>query len=223
MSLLATIRSTILLAFKALPLLLISFIGFLAIGLGNLSLFVLFLGHSVIVPVVVEIMHKATSSSTLDVGGDISQLVPLVPTTGASYGGLVSNFPSYWMAHICFFFGYLLTNAITIYTGYGLPPTAANAPDWAVEARKTRAATLITTTVILWVLVSYLRYSLTGAERAAGLISAFVVLGGLGCGWYFFAQLCGARNSDIFGIVQQMVTQDDSNSKPMTCVYAPKP
>ena len=220
MPLLANTRATILLAFKALPLLLISFIGFLAIGLGNVSLFLLFLGHAIVVPVATEICHLGTS--TLVTTNEISQLVPLVPTTGATYNSPTNIIPSYWMAHLSFFFGYILTNAVTIYTGYGLPEKAKGAPDWAVDARTTRGATLITTTLVLWFTFSWLRWYLTGAESAGGMTVAFLLLGGLGSAWYFFAQLCGARNADIFGVSQQMLSQGDDTA-PMTCVYQPKP
>ena len=222
MPILSTIRETILLAFKSLPLLLISFIGFLAIGLGNISLFILFIGHAIIVPVATELVHYGTRGSNFVATNEIAQLVPMVPTTGASYTSPTNIFPSYWMAHLSFFFGYILTNAITIYTGYGLPSKAKAAPNWAVEARVTQGITLIATTVILWLLTAWLRLYATGAESLNGIILAIFLMGGLGCGWFFFAQLCGARNADIFGVSQQMLSQSDDTA-PMTCVYQARP
>lgn len=219
MPFLADVRSTIILAFKALPLLLISFIGFLAVGLGNLSLFVLFLGHAIVVPIATEACHTIPSNGTLTTPNDISQLVPLIPTTGASYTSPTNNMPSYWMAHISFFFGYILMNAISI---YNMPVDKLSA-EWQVTSRKTRAVTIITTTVILWILFAYMRYSLTGVENAAGIMLAILLLGGAGVGWYYLASALGARNSDIFGIAQSMVSQETGNAKPVTCVYSPKP
>lgn len=179
MPFLANVRSTILLAFKALPLLLISFIGFLAIGLGNISLFILFLGHAIVVPIATEIAHTAIpTTGTLTTPNDISQLVPLIPTTGASYNSPTNTMPSYWMAHMSFFFGYILMNAISIYT----LEADKRATNWMVTSRKTRAATIISTTVILWILFAYFRYSLTGAESFGGIMIAILALGGLGVG-----------------------------------------
>ena len=220
MPFLADVRSTIILAFKALPLLLISFIGFLAIGLGNISLFILFLGHAIIVPIATEGLHGVVpTTGTLTTPNDISQLVPLIPTSGASYNHPTNSMPSYWMAHISFFFGYILMNAISI---YNLPPEKG-AIEWMITSRKTRATTIITTTVILWILFAWLRYSFTGTENFGGIMLAMLGLGGLGVGWYYFAALCGARNSDIFGIAQSMVSQGTGDKKPVTCVYSPKP
>ena len=220
MPFLADVRSTIILAFKALPLLLISFSGFLAVGLGNLSLFVLFLGHAIAVPIATEALHAGIpTTGTLTTPNDISQLVPLIPTTGASYTSPTNSMPSYWMAHMSFFFGYILMNGVSIYR----LPAEKRATDWMVISRKTRAITIITSTVILWILFALFRYSLTGTETFGGVFVAVVGLGGLGVGWYFLASALGARNSDIFGIAQSMVPQATGNAKPVTCVYSPKP
>jgi hypothetical protein len=220
MPLLATIRSTILLAFKDLPLLLISFIGFLAIGLGNLSLFMLFLGHAMVVPLVTSGIQAASGTSgQLVVPNDASQLVPNDPSTGSAYGIRASVMPTYWMAHVSFFFGYILMNAIDIYN----LPADNRAADWMVVSRKTRAATLIASTVVMFALFAALRYYLTGSETSTGMAIGVFVLGGIGMASYQIAtKSFGARSSDMFGISQQMVTQGTGDKKPMTCVYAPR-
>lgn len=218
MSILGKIRMTLLLAFKSLPLLLIGFIGFLAIGLGNMGLFMLFIGHAVLVPTITEFIHMGTNGGqSMSTYNEISQLVPTIPATGASYSGAVNVMPSYWMAHISFFFGYILMNAVMLYTAK--PDKRASAA--AVASRKSRAATLIASSVILLVVLSVLRVGATGNETFAGVVIAIFALGFAGVGWYALAQVCGARNSDIFGIAQKMVSQDSAN-KPMTCVYVPK-
>lgn len=221
MSLLAGGRMTILLAFKSLPLLLISFIGFLAIGLGNLGLFILFIGHAIIVPAITELLHlgTASSSNSMTSSNEIAQLVPLIPVSGASYTGQVNIMPSYWMAHISFFFGYLLMNAVSIYT------QAANktADKNMVTSRKSRAATIIASVVIILIVLSVLRIYATGLETIGGVGLAIVVLGFAGVGWYKLAETSGARNSDIFGIASQMISQESGNNAPMTCVYKSTP
>jgi hypothetical protein len=220
MSLLAASRMTILLAFKSLPLLLISFVGFLAIGLGNLGLFMLFIGHAIAVPIITELLHLGTgSTANMSTSNDIAQLVSLVPTTGASYTAPVNIMPSYWMAHISFFFGYLLMNAVSIYTQVADKTADKNM----VTSRKSRAATIISSVVILLLVLSALRIYATGLETMGGVGLAIVVLGFAGVGWYKLAETWGARNSDIFGIASQMVTQESGNNTPMTCVYKSTP
>jgi len=220
MPLLATIRSTIILAFKDLPLLLISFIGFLAIGLGNLSLFMLFLGHSMVVPLVTSGIQKASGPlGQLVVPNDASQLVPNDPSTGSSYNAAASVMPTYWMAHISFFFGYILMNAIDVYS----LPADNRAANWMVNSRKIRAATLIVSSLVLFAVFASLRYYMTGSETSTGMAVAVFGLGGIGMASYQIAtKAFGARTSDIFGVTQQMVTQGTGDRRPMTCVYAPR-
>ena len=217
MPVLSDIRLTLLSAFKALPLLLISFIGFLAIGLGNMGLFMLFIGHATIVPMLTIVANSVLGGSTSTVlSNDVSQLVPLASSTYNS--ATVSVMPSYWMAHMSFFLGYLLTNAATVYS----LPVNSKVSKWLTDSRKTRAATIIVTTLGIWLGLATMRYLMTGgAETRNGILTAVVLLGGAGAAWYKLAEVCGARNSDLFSIVQQSVTTA-KNDKPTTCVYKAK-
>jgi hypothetical protein len=228
MPVLATLRTSILLAFKSLPLLLLSFITFLAFGLGNSSLFILLMGHALVVPAITESVHAATSGSpdiALLSSNDISQLIS-IPATGP-----VNVFPSYWMAHISFFFGYLIGNGVSMYTQQPDLSLIQGASSDAVKisinakiaARKEKALTLIISLLFLLVLISILRAVATGAETFAGSTFAIVVLGGLGISWYYLAQVFGATNSDVFGIAVQMMAPDSGAIKPKTCVYTGKP
>ena len=228
MPILATLRTSILLAFKSLPLLLLSFMTFLAFGLGNSSLFILLTGHALIVPAITELAHLLSSGSpniALLVSNDISQLIS-VPAIGE-----VNVFPSYWMAHISFLFGYLVGNASAMYTqepdlrliqgaSSDAVKTSINAK---IAARKEKAATLMISLLVFLVLISILRAVATGAETFAGITFAIFILGGLGVGWYYLAQVLGATNSDIFGIALQMMAPDSGATSPKTCVYTGKP
>lgn len=229
MPVLATIRSTVLLAFKYLPLLLISFVGFLAIGLGNMSLFMLFIGHALVVPGVTEILHMFKSGDhTLMNMNDVSQLVPLMPASGDSYNAAVNIYPGYWMAQISFFFGYLIMNAIDILqaeTDLSIikNATSKEALNIKIQSRKDKAAVLIANLVFFFILISVLRYYTTGTEHFFGVLLAMIVLGGVGMSWYWIASLCGAINSDIFGISMQMMSNESAQDKPKACVYTGKP
>ena len=229
MPVLATIRSTILLAFKYLPLLLISFVGFLAIGLGNVSLFMLFIGHAVAVPAVTEVMHLINNGgNTLMSMNDVSQLVPLMPASGDSYGTAVNIYPGYWMAQISFFFGYLIMNAIDILqmkTDLSVIKNAKSkdALNMKIQSRKDKASILLANLIFFFLVISAVRYYATGTEHVFGVIIAMIVLGGAGMGWYWIASLCGANNSDIFGISIQMMSAGTAQDKPKACVYTGKP
>jgi len=230
MSLLATIRTSLLLGFKSLPLLLISFIAFLAFGLGNTSLFILLFGQIFGVPVITEILHALSSNSpniALLTSNDISQLVP---TALGSVSTPVNVFPSYWMAHIAFFFGYLLGNAVSMYlqkTDLSLIQGASSdavkiSINSKIAARKERALTLIISTVCFFILIAILRVIATGAETLAGMLISLILFG-LGWGWYAVAENLGVTNSDVFGIAMLMMSPDSAATKPKTCVYTGKP
>lgn len=231
MSLLATLRTSLLLAFKSLPLLLISFITFLAFGLGNVSLFILLIGHIFIVPLITELLHFVSRNSpnvALLTSNDISQLVP---TPLGSVTTPVNVFPSYWMAHISFFFGYLLSNAVSMYlqepdfeTIKGASSDAVkNSINAKIASRKEKALTLIISTLCFLLLITLLRMIATGAETFAGVSIAIFVLGLAGGGYHRSAELLGATNSDVFGIAMQMMSPDSGATKPKTCVYTGKP
>ena len=225
-SLLTRLRTTILLAFRSLPLLLMSFVGFLAIGLGNMGLFMLFIGQAVIVPLITEALHYYPADSNLINWNDVAQLVPLIPSTGESYSKSVNIFPTYWMAHISFFFGYLLCNAVQMWQAS--PDLSAlknkNSKDTLtskINARQEKAMTLMITIFLFFVLTCVTRFYATGTELWSGILLAAVVLGGAGAAWYLLAELCGATNSDIFGIAIQMMTSDSAQDKPKVCTYTP--
>jgi hypothetical protein len=214
MDILHSTRITLLLAFLALPLLLVSFTGFLAIGLGNMGLFILFIGQAILVPIVTELSNWIMRSRGWikpEVSTDVSQLVP-----SASLMTYAQAAPSYWMAHLLFFLGYLLANSVNIYN----LPVDSGASDWQVRNRKSKAVTVMTVVLLLIIILPLMRKLITGTETILGLALAFGLMLPLGYGWYQFASQCGARAADVFGIVQQIAPK--SEDRPTTCVYTPK-
>lgn len=224
MELLQTIRTSILMAFRALPILLISFTAFLAIGLGNLGMFILFFGQAVLVPIVTELTHVVTaklypqgsmSGSAFITGSDIVQLVPSLSSRGPT-----NVMPSYWMEHILFFLGYLLANGVGILTLPAADQTGLS--EYLIENRKAKAKTVIAMTVVAAIVLTVLRFRMSGAETYRGIAVALITGGALGYGWYQFAALCGARHADVFGVVPTILPSSAKDETPMTCVYAPK-
>lgn len=216
MSVLADIRTSLLVGFQYLPLVLISFVLFLAMGLGNIGLFMLFLGQAIIVPTTVSLWRTGMTDAKW-----INSIGSLIPNEGGSH-----IFPAYWPAHVSFFLGYLLLDASYIYS---LKPFK-NTTQWRVDARKQKALTLIITTIGLWILLNALFWKTSGTKFADlgfgptfGVATVFL---GLGMVWYL-ASSQGALNiyaTDIFGIVPQMIpnaTKDlqPDATKPTMCVY----
>jgi hypothetical protein len=222
MDVLHTVRTTITLGFMALPLLLVGFLGFTAVGLGNMGLFMLFIGHTILIPLVVSGIHfglnkKATpgDANLFIRASDRAQLVPSAPHEAA----YLPVAPSWWMAHVMFFLGYILTNAAFLYSRESERGTSK----WLQENRKSRTAALMVISSIAIVALPLLRYFFTGLETPVGILVAVLLCGGLGAGWFFVAEACGARHSDVFGMASQMIPKAAREGPPMTCVYTAKP
>ncbi len=220
MDVLDTLRVSILMAFRALPVLLISFVAFLAIGLGNMGMFVLSIGQIILVPIVTAILHLITGSmftsgdrAAYVQGSDVVQLV-----SSMSSRGFVNVMPSYWMQHVLFFFGYLVANGVGLYR----LPQEKGVSDILYDNRRAKARAVIIVSVLAAVAFTYFRFQ-TGAEVWRGVVLAFVTGGGLGYGWYQFAEYCGARHADVFGVAPSMVPVSAKDEKAMTCVYSPRP
>jgi hypothetical protein len=217
-----TAKRVILQAAKSLPIIMISFIGFLALALGNLSLFILFLGHSILLPIAVYISqflfdkisnNPESRAQYFKESGQATSLIEI-----SDNGESVNVAPSFWLAHVLFFLGYILANAVSII----MIPDDPKLNSSLTKNRKFRAGVIIGTTIMFSLIVALLRYR-TNSETLRGIVIAFIVGGFLGYGWYQFADLCGARAADIFGVALQMIPASATDEKPMTCVYAPKP
>lgn len=217
-----TIRTTILMALRTLPIILISFIGFLAAGLGNLGLFILFMGHVIIVPIATILSQKIFSK----IFGNDSDIISiphtekafLIPGNNRLESLNINVAPSYWMAHIIFFLSYILTNATAVFN----LPVDSKADAILVSNRKSKARMVIISTIFFAIVFSVFKMS-TGTETFAGLFIGILLGGILGFSWYKFGESCGIRAVDVFGVVQQTIPSSATNEKPMTCVYAPKP
>jgi hypothetical protein len=216
-----SVRATLLMAFRTLPLILITFIGFLAAGLGNLGLFVLFIGQAVLIPAVTALLHafvaKAVPINDNKFFINSSEKALLVP--GSVYSSpRINVVPSYWMIHIHFLLAYLFSNAAAV---NALPEDSTIDPIL-LSNRKSKSNMIMISTIFIALALSVLKYQ-TNTETVYGIGVSFAVGASLGYAWYKFAASCGARAADIFGIVQQVVPSSAKEDKPMTCVYAPKP
>lgn len=208
------VRSTIVAAFLSLPLLFISFTAFLAIALGAPGLIMLFAGQIVISATTFGIhqigdffLKASTLNSSMYIQAENATLIP-----GTYTSGVVNVTPSYWMVHVTFFLFYLLANAVQVFKA-----TPSKGADWQVSNRRSKALALIIVLVLSMVTLIMTRFVFTGAETPLGAIIGCLI-GAIGYGWYQAALKMGARESDIFGIIQQMTPNAGT---PTTCVYTP--
>jgi hypothetical protein len=199
------IRRSLILFFLGFPLVMISFLGFVSLALGSKGTAFFLVGQAVIVPVATFLVHILTNflPGTKVPASDVNRLVPSFPTSSP----FQNVAPSYWMAHVSFFFAYILTNALEV---HGLDPVSRETDyKMRVENRKTRTSMIIATTVVVYLAMIAIRFRFVKADKPFwGLILGTAGFGALGYGWFQLAKRLGIRNGDIFGVVQQMVRYD---------------
>ena len=201
----------------SLPLVLVGIILFLAANLGNLGLLMLSFGQIVVVPLVVlviNMIHEAVfpESDLFSIEGHaICNLVP-----SSSVAAVIGVAPSYWSAQITFFFVFLMTNAMVL---YNKPPTEGADPA-KVANRKAQTLTAFMISFAVFIALIGLRQG-TGCETMLGTALGILIVAPIAYGWYKLAAVCGAKDADVFGILQKILPQNMKDEPPMTCVYSP--
>lgn len=146
--------------------------------------------------------------------------------------GNTYNSPSHWVNHIVFFFGFIMSNTIAVYSEK--PPAKVSTADAAADKKRNAEADQRVTnrkrlvvsiasvsTIVLFVLL-FFRYKKTGCEDDFRL-AVIPLLIAYGTGYGFFNLLyraCGVRPADILGIVQGMISSDLIDN-PIVCVGTP--
>jgi hypothetical protein len=197
-------------------MILMNILFFFSIAFGNVGMIALFSGHALFVPVVVYLLRLFTFGLAKANPGlhawiyrpasDIGQLVPSAIMKDTEFNVA----PSFWVAHIVFFFSYLFSNAYDI---YAIPP-ASDSPveEWRVENRKSRATMIMFFSCLFLTVLVFLRYKTTDLETIFGILVGVLGLSGASYGFYRLMALAGVRKMDMFGIVQQMVPlTEDTN------------
>ena len=216
-SILQTTRTKLVLLFRYLPLFLITFIGFLAGALGNIGLLSLFVGHCSVVPIATFIIRLLPLPFRVP-WSDVGNLLPEHPNQISTVDQ--PTIITYWMAHMVFFFTYIVLNAWNIYS----MPADPDASKWMVTNRKTKVMTVMVLSILIFVAFTFLRYMTTGVETWIGILTAIIVMVTIAYFWYYeVAARCGVTHGDMLGIVNQIIPASLKEDSPMTCVYAPKP
>jgi hypothetical protein len=131
----------------------------------------------------------------------------------------VESVPSYWLMNVGFFIGFAFSNGVdTLMT-----PSVTTSDPRTTEQRNTQAgfimlSTLLFTIILLGVRLRYMN----GCEGRGGIgiaISAVFCIGASLIGWgvYSMSKKCGARSSDLFGVLSQMIPASSASPNPIVC------
>jgi hypothetical protein len=219
--------------FQQLPIVLASTSLVYTIASGSLAHLGIFLGMSTIIPLytfafqrlLTALMTAAAPATTFwkRAGGDVCHIIPSRHKEPLSYfdqnplgGGAV---PSYWLMGISYFIGYAISNAADSL----LTPAENGSSDIQKEKRNTQAIFILITTCVFSLMVLGMRiYFARGCEGAGngGLAISFVAAVGaasIGYGMYRLSRACGARSSDLFGVLSQILPVSSTSPHPVVC------
>ena len=155
---------------------------------------------------------------------DICKLIiPFVSTSSNEEETVIS---SGWMAMTSFFIGYVICNALQLYTN-DIAGTATlnqtNAPDTEMKINKRKSQAmfaLVSISIFALIAIAFRFY--TGCENGVGIILTAVGFGTLGYYWYqLLSQVGQGRLSDIFGIVNRLLVPSAIQNGPIACVPIP--
>jgi hypothetical protein len=137
--------------------------------------------------------------------------------------------PTAWLIHICFLFGFIVSNAIAVYNEPAPTIKSSTNPDQLkarqaaldgrVSHRKSLSVAIAVIAILVFILMLYLRISRTPCEgELLSLIIPVLISFFIGYGWFYtIYKQCGVRPADTLGIVQGFVTPDMADN-PIVCL-----
>jgi magnesium-transporting ATPase (P-type) len=216
-SVVVKIREFIVHGLRILPIVLASFAFILGVGQGNMAFFFLFIGLALVVPIL-NLVSNSIFSMVLGKLPDALYKIKAPAVGGcAVFGEFASagDVTSYWLAALVFFVSYMFINAYNLYNR----PSAPNAPENKVEARKTQAAMAMAIIVLFAIGMVLYRFLATGCESPMGLPVALAVFIPAAYYWYDVLVSCsGDRLTDLFGAANRIMTEPSSAGAGAVCM-----
>ena len=218
---------------QQLPLILTATSFLFTVTTGSISHLNLTLGLSVLMPIyaflgqkisgqVFQYLAPLSRESWTQSSSDICKLVPPEgPPKLADYtarSGEGEAVPSYWLMNIFFFIGYCISNAIDIYATEARSGDPIN-----IERRQYQGIFILSAVLVLSSILLYIRFRYMQGCEGRGVIGigASIVFGigayGIGHGMYTFTKNCGAKTSDLFGVLSQILPVSSMASDPVVC------
>ena len=150
-----------------------------------------------------DVCNVVIPYSTLDKPSKVVDVNTLCPT---SY------------AMICFFLGYMLTNAVELYK----LPIDSGADATKVSKRKSHAVLSIASIIVFTIIVIIFRMT-SNCESTAGLVIGAPLFGALGYGWYkMLSKSNEGRLADLFGISNRILPASATKvDGPVACFADP--
>jgi hypothetical protein len=159
---------------------------------------------------------------------DVCKLsIPFLTDTAPASKEMETIISSPWMAMMSFFIGYVIHNAIQLYTvdaSADMNVVTNSTPadiDVKVKNRKSQAMSALVSTAVIGIIILALR-AWGGCEGYIGFVLTSVVFGAGGYYWYTLLSGLGQdRLSDIFGIANRILPPSAIQNGPIACIPIP--
>ena len=121
-------------------------------------------------------------------------------------------------AMICFFLGYMLTNAVELYKRQQSP----GADPTKVSNRTSQAVLSIASIVVFTIIVIGFRLYAECEPPYLGIIAGVIIFGSLGYGWFtMLSSVSDGRLADLFGISNRILPASATPDGPVACFLNP--
>jgi hypothetical protein len=128
--------------------------------------------------------------------------------------------PSFWITSIGFMFGYFISNGFDTLS----VPMVQGGDPVGHEQRYTQATHILISTFIFFLLIIFARFYYMGDCEGVGLFGKTIgiVCGlasfGIGGALYSISKACGARSSDLFGVLSKLMPASAMSPTPTACI-----
>lgn len=216
---------------KSFPLVISSAVLIYTVSTGSIAFMNLFLGLGILMPIYTFVLQKILgiifnyiSPGSLFWRRDSSDICRIVPSYDKKdLQHFLGNqntevIPSYWLMNLSFFIGYCITNAVD-----SLNKSNCDSLSNEQDQRNTKALFIIVATSVFALLMLLLRFRyMSGCEGSGflGILVSILCAGGAavsGYGIYVASRVCGARTSDLFGILSQILPVSAMSQNPVVC------
>jgi hypothetical protein len=194
-----------------------------AITTGSIAHTTLFMGIGIVNPLVTILLQKLFSILGGDKmkrsGADSCRITTdYLSLSQPKYPNFMNNMsedmPSFWITSVGFFFGYVFANITETFQ----EPAGLSKEGY--DKRIAAASYTLAATIIMLGLLLFARFYYMAGCEGSMLVSLLFMLISFSIGWGFYdlSIKCGARTSDMLGILSQILPASATSVKPVVCM-----